>query len=134
MQEEELSEMICKVETADANSKHWQSWRLINEITGRKNAKRGIIKGTSKTERLNKWHDYFKNLLGEEPNNTNPEGEIKTVFEELDISKTPFTVAEYRCVKRKIINGKAAGPDGIPPEVFKLANIDDYVKFFQQFA
>ena len=61
MQEEELSEMIRKVETADANS----------------------------------------------------EGEIKTVFEELDISTTPFTVAEYRCVKRKIINGKAAGPDGL---------------------
>ena len=130
MQEEELGEMIRKVETADANSKHGQSWRLINEITGRKNAKRGIIKGTSKTERLKKWHDYFKNLLGEEPSITNPEGEIKTVFEELDISTTPFTVAEYRCVKRKIINGKAAGPDGIPPEVFKLANIDDIMLNF----
>jgi len=43
-------------------------------------------------------------------------------------------VAEYRCVKRKIINGKAAGPDGIPPEVFKLANIDDIMLNFQQFA
>ena len=41
MQEEELSEMICKVETL---VKHGQSWRLINEITGWKNAKRGIIK------------------------------------------------------------------------------------------
>ena len=52
MQEEELSEMIRKVETADANSKHGQRWRLINECTGQKNAKRGIMKGTSKTERL----------------------------------------------------------------------------------
>ena len=32
---------------------------------------------------------------------------------------------EYKQVKRRITNGKAAGPDGIPPEVFKLANIDN---------
>jgi len=48
-QEEELSEMITKVEQADANSKHGMSWRLINEITGRKDAKKGIIKGKSKS-------------------------------------------------------------------------------------
>ena len=91
--------MNRKVETADANSKHGQSWRLINEITGRKNAKRGIIKRTSKTDRLKKWYDNFKNLLGDGPSITNPEGEIKTVFEELDISTTQFTMAEYRCVR-----------------------------------
>ena len=56
--------------------------------------------------------------------------EIKTAFEELVISTTSFTMAEYRCVKRKIVNGKAAGPDGIPPEVFKLANIDDIMLDF----
>ena len=44
IQEEELNENINKVEQADANSKHVMSWRLINEITGRKDAKKGIIK------------------------------------------------------------------------------------------
>ena len=37
---------------------------------------------------------------------------------------------EYQQVKRKISNGKAAGPDGIPPEVFKLTNIDDIILEF----
>ena len=130
IQEEELSEMIGKVEQADANSKHGMSWRLINEITGRKNAKKGIIKGKSKSERLSKWHDYFKSLLGDEPVVTNLEENIETVFESLDIPDGPFTMEEYQQVKRKISNGKAAGPDGIPPEVFKLTNIDDIILEF----
>ena len=48
-QEEELSEMIAKGEQAEANSKHGMSWRLINEITRLKDAKKGIIKGKSKS-------------------------------------------------------------------------------------
>ena len=130
IQEEELSEMITKVEQADANSKHGMSWRLINEITGRKDAKKGIIKGKSKSERLTKWHDYFKGLLGDEPVVTNREEDIETVFEPLNIHDGPFTMEEYQQVKRKISNGKAAGPDGIPPEVFKLTNIDDIILEF----
>ena len=64
--------MIKKVEQADASSKHGMSWRLINEITGRKDAKNG---------RLFKWHDYFKCLLGDEPVVTGLEENIDTVFE-----------------------------------------------------
>ena len=70
------------------------------------------------------WHDYFKSLLGDEPVVTGLEENIETVFESLDIPDGPFTMEEYQRVKRKINNGKAAGPDGIPPEVFKLTNID----------
>ena len=99
-------------------------------LTGRKNAKKGIIKGKSKSERLSKWHDYFKSLLGDEPVVTNLEENIETVFESLDIPDGPFTMEEYQQVKRKISNGKAAGPDGIPPEVFKLTNIDDIILEF----
>ena len=32
---------------------------------------------------------------------------------------------EYRKIKQKLVMGKAAGLDGIPPEVFMLADIDD---------
>ncbi|XP_014680902.1 PREDICTED: uncharacterized protein LOC106820839 [Priapulus caudatus] len=34
IQEEELDEMITQVKNADAKSKHGESWRLINSITG----------------------------------------------------------------------------------------------------
>ena len=36
--------MIDRVENASA--RHGESWRLINEITGRKAAKTGILKGS----------------------------------------------------------------------------------------
>ena len=48
LQEEELNQMISKVESADAAYKHGEAWRLINTITGRKSAKRGIIKGNTR--------------------------------------------------------------------------------------
>ena len=34
--------MIGQVETADEESRHKESWRLINEITGARTAKKGI--------------------------------------------------------------------------------------------
>ena len=131
LQEEELNQMISKVESADATYKHGEAWRLINAITGRKSAKRGIIKGNSKAERLKKWHDYFKGLLGDPPNITDSEGVVNTIFEEhRDITTSPFTLDEYQKVKKKIITGKAAGPDGIPPEAFKYADFDDIMLKF----
>ena len=45
--EKELNQMIAKVESADIRSQHGESWRLINEISGRKTAKKGILKGKS---------------------------------------------------------------------------------------
>ena len=36
--------MIIQVENADARSKHGESWKLINSITGCKDAKQGILK------------------------------------------------------------------------------------------
>ncbi|CAI9741803.1 Hypothetical predicted protein [Octopus vulgaris] len=52
IQEEELDEMISQVENADAESKHRESGRPINSITGHKAAKQRVIKGKSKDERI----------------------------------------------------------------------------------
>ena len=94
--------MISKVELADAAYKHGDTWRLINTITGSKSAKRGIIKGNSKAERLKKWHDYFKGLLGDPPTITDSEGAVNTIFEEhSDITLSPFTLDGYQEVKKK---------------------------------
>ena len=38
-----------------------------------------------------------------------------------------FTVEEYKKVKNSIQEGKAPGPDGIPPEVFKRCNVDELI-------
>ena len=57
--EEELDRMIAKVELADARAKHAESWKLVNEICGRKAPKKAIIKGCSSKDRVD-----FSDLLG----------------------------------------------------------------------
>ena len=49
------------------------------------------------------------------------------VLHNLHISEDPFTIEEYRKVKILLIEGKASGPDGIPPEVFKRCDIDEII-------
>ena len=62
IQEEELDEMIKQVDTSDNRHKYKESWELIIKITGRKTDKKGLIKGNSKEERVNRW---FEHLFGE---------------------------------------------------------------------
>lgn len=39
VKEENLEKTIRSVEVADQNAQHGESWRLINQLTGRKNIK-----------------------------------------------------------------------------------------------
>ena len=118
--EEQFEKMIRDVEVHDANSRPKQCWNLINIITG-KSSKQGIIKAKIKKDRLNKWYVHFKNLLGNEPIvEGSPEENITPVINSLMIPEGPFTREEYKKVKNELKNGKACGPDGIPPEVFKI--------------
>ena len=50
---------------------------------------------------------------------------IPTIFEDPDIKDDLFTLDEYKKVKSSLKIGKAAGPDNIPPEVFKFCDFDD---------
>ena len=130
VQEEEITDMVQKIELAHHANQYKLRWQLINNLTGRKNAKKGVIKGNNKQDRLSKWYEYFKNLLGKEPIITHPDEEIRTIFDNLDIPSGPFTMDEYHKVKQKLAKGKAAGPDGITPEVLMLAEIDDIILKF----
>ena len=77
---------------------------------------------------LKKWQQYFSKLLGSEPT---VEGylneDIPTVLQDLNIKSGPFSKEEYVKVKKGWNLGKAVGPDGIPPEIFKLCNFDDII-------
>ena len=129
IESEELDRDIQGIEQANNPSKHAASWKLINKINGRKLSKRCIIKARNKEDRLTIWYEYFKKLLGDknEINNT----EIKVIYPEtLDISVGYFTNIEYTKVKNNLIDGKATGPNGIPPEVFKYTNLDDIILEF----
>ena len=124
--EEELEKAIREVEMADEKARHGESWKLINEISGRKSAKTGILKGSSTEERIEKWYSHFKDLLGKEPA---VEGEmdeiVHPVLRSLGIADTPFSQEEYEVVKKSVQEGKQVGPDEIPPEVWKRCDLDD---------
>ena len=131
LMEEDLTKMIERVEKASSISKHGESWKLINEITGRMCAQKGILKRKSKDDRVKQWHSYFCNLLGKEPT---IDGEIPStipqIIEDLDIYTGPFTIQEFQTVKKALVEGKTAGPDGIAPEVLKRCDLDDIILGF----
>ena len=59
-----LKSKIKQVENAHINCQHKAAWDLINEVSGRKTAKKGQIKGETQAERLDTWYTHFKQLLG----------------------------------------------------------------------
>ena len=71
------------------------------------------------------WFTHFKKLLGSPPNVEDPDEHIPPVYEDLDINDEPFIMKEGKKMKTSLKIGKAAGPDGIPPEVFKSCDFDE---------
>ena len=132
IQEEELNEMIQKIEESDSEYKHGQSWRLINELTGRKTSKQGIIKGNSKEERIKQWYNHFNDLLGMKPqiDDESEQEDIPNTLRDLRINDGQFTMAELTSAKMKLSEGKSAGPDDIPPDVIKRCDFDDIILTF----
>ncbi|KAJ4947922.1 hypothetical protein JOQ06_009951, partial [Pogonophryne albipinna] len=52
----------------------------------------------------------------------------------LPIDDGPFTASELARAKSTVREGKSAGPDGIPPEVFKYCDLDDLILDFCNLA
>ena len=130
IEEEVLTQKISEVEEAHVNQKHAMSWKLINEITGRKSSKPSQIKGDTIEQRVEAWYNHFKNLLGDEPEVLDAQAEVEQVFKDLDIEDGPFNHEEY--VKAKVVlkGGKCSGEDGVVPEVLNHVPIDDLVLDF----
>ena len=124
---EELMEKVRKVETAQGEQRYGEAWRVINEMSGRKRAKEGQVAGNSPEERVRSWFTHFQDLLGSHPTVEGAEEEIPAVLIDLNIDDGPFTAAEFIRVKSTLKQGKSAGPDDIPPEVFKNCNLDDII-------
>ena len=73
-------------------TKHAKCWKLINDMTGRKYSKKGIIKGYNNEERINKWFNHFLNLLGGENIDETDTFEPEIIFEgKIDIDTEVFT-------------------------------------------
>ena len=122
--EEELESHIRNIEATHGAQQYGEAWRTVNQITGRKTSKEGQVAGASPEERVTTWFTHFQKLLGSPPEVDDPDEEIPNIFEDLDINDGPFTLDEFRKVKSSIKIGKAAGPDEIPPDVYKSCDFD----------
>ncbi|KAJ8384488.1 hypothetical protein AAFF_G00205090 [Aldrovandia affinis] len=118
---EELMEKVRRVEAAQGEQQYGESWRVINEMSGRKRLKEGQVAGCSPEE------THFQDLLGTHPTVDGAEKVITAVLTNLEIDDGPFTLREFATVKSTLKQGKSAGPDGIPPEVLKNCDLDDII-------
>ena len=131
VKEEQFEKVINDLDEHSKNARPKQCWKLINQLSGRKSIKQGIIKANNKQDRINKWYNHFQSLLGKEPIvNGQPEEEIQPVLSNLEIFDGPFTKEEYSSAIKELKDGKSCGPDGIPPEIFKYCKVDDIMLQF----
>ena len=98
--------MTPKLRSLRTLQKHALTWKVLNEVTGRKSDSEPIRLDGHVEERKEKWKDYFANLLGQPPKV--PEGpfEISPIIPHLlPIGEGPFTLQELR----KAINSNKRG-------------------------
>ena len=123
-----MAQQITLIQTGAKRGQCSKCWNLINEVSGRRSSKKGILKGKNKGERITSWYNHFSDLLGKEPTISDDCGaQVQTIFEDLQIETGPFTKKEYLAVKKYLKLGKVSGEDGIPNELLKYCNIDDIV-------
>ena len=75
-----------------------------------------------------KWMNHFQNLLGKSPIVSDSAIE-KVIEHDLEIKTGPFNKPELDLVLNKLQNKKAAGLDGIPPEVWKTGKFNDLLYY-----
>ncbi|KAJ8362609.1 hypothetical protein AAFF_G00367560 [Aldrovandia affinis] len=103
---EELMEKVKKVETVHGERRYKESWKVINEMSGRKRSREGQLAGCSPEERVTSWFTHFRDLLGTHPTVDGAEEEIPAVLTSLEIDDGPFTATEFATVKSTLKEGK----------------------------
>ena len=129
VEEEILDSKIKDVERATRNAKTKESWRLIDDISGRKGRQPIQIEGASPEDRKAKWFSHFQSLLGSEPPD-DEDLEVPLLFPRADIYSGPFTGEEFKKAKDRIKEDKAYGSDAIAPEILKRCDLDEIVLGF----
>lgn len=126
--DKELNEVIDKIVSNDnKHNRHKASRKLVNEVSGRKKARTAKLKGKNVKGRLGSRCDHFSNSLGGELSADSKDDNVKQIFQ--TYYDSPFTMDEYEALNNIKI-GKAAGPEGISPEVLKYCDLDETVLQF----
>ena len=117
-----LYAQLEQVELASQTNNTAQAWKIVNDITRRKNSPTGKLKGRTPAERKSQWFHYFKNLLGSSDKCPQTD-KIEPVLPHVKILDSAFSIEEVIEARKQVNEGKAPGEDGIMPEVLKRINI-----------
>ena len=118
------SKKTNELKTAHENNQSSLAWKIISEISGKKRPDKSKLRANSQQERLNLWKNHFSNLLGKNPVVT--DAPIQNIVNEnLPFKCGNFTMNELESVLKNLKTRKAAGPDTIPPEVWKTGLFND---------
>ena len=123
-QQKYIQDQIDKINNAATNQQSSLTWKIVNNVSGRKKSPKSKLKANTQEERLELWKNHFQGLLGKEPT-VNDLPMTKIIHNELEYSVDDFTMEELEKVLKKCKNRKAAGLDDIPPEVWKTGNFND---------
>ena len=122
-QAEYVEVKTAEIESAHEHCKSKLVWKIVNEVTKRKKKDSGRLNASSPKERIALWKNHFSSLLGTAP--LPSESPIETiVHHELNIDCDNFTLDELDTCLKSMKNGKAAGLDDIPAEVWKSRILD----------
>ena len=99
-------------------------YQITKSLSGKRSTQVKPIKDsqgnpiTKEERQIKQWADHFKGLLNRPPPATRPEIPT-TARTQLKVDTYPPTKAEVLNAVKLLKAGKAAGPDGIPPEALK---------------
>ena len=124
-----LQNRIDEITSTVTNKKSATAWKTINEISGRKSTNKAKIKATDNQDRIQKWQDHFKELLGNQPDIS--DHDITPIFTELqDIQTGLFSMTELIKALKNMKNGKSCGLDEIPVEIWKIESFQELLLNF----
>ena len=123
-----IEEQTRRIEEASHSERHALAWKIINEVSGRKESTGlGKPKGTVE-ERKEVWLSHFKNLLGKPPTVSEESFEVNPVIDhDLPIETGPFVMKELKDVIKSSKRGGAIGIDAIPLEVWESEEFLPYL-------
>jgi len=125
-----LEDKIEQIQQASFSSRHSKAWKIVNEITGRKETKSAQIPGTP-NERKEAWLHHFTSLLGNPPTIPDHDFTITPVAEEiLPIKTSEFSYEELDKALQQTKAGGAVGLDSIPLELWKSPKFRPHLLHF----
>ena len=121
-----LEDIAVEGERAAQIGDQGQLYKNIRKLKGGTNSQSKPVKDkegnllTEENATLNRWKQHFEEILNRvTPETTYTDEEIGGATEDIEIDVSTIKITELKTEIKKMKNGKAAGPDGIPAEILK---------------